>query len=183
MDKNPAILDVDRLADLLGLSKWDDIYELNLDYIAEAGCDGRAEATKEGASEDDADNAASEAEERAADEIYTNWNRGVMAAADTLFDRHGLELVPVVRKGETGLPYRYRVKPKESWKDAAEHLRQTINGVGMFHYDSVKEFVHCASETVRGTVLTHLHWIKRHPHVYGDFSAERIYERVWRYGA
>lgn len=159
------ILNIDELAEMFKLMPWDKIDEANLDYYWECakGIEGEEEQNK--------------AQDEARDELFYQWYDAVLHAAETLFDRHELRLVPR-KKGERS--YEYIVLPKTTWRAAAEAIRETINGVGYFHFNSVKEFCLSIPTNVRGVVIDHLHWLTRQPAVYGDTSAERLYEQHWR---
>lgn len=51
---------------------------------------------------------------------------------------------------------------------------------GDFHFDSLREFLASGPYTARQAVLSHLGYLKRHPHVYGGPSPRQMYEQHWR---
>lgn len=164
-----AVRTIDQIADDLGLPAWDDIREQNFDYIASHG-DGI---------EDEDERA--EAEERADTELFATWYDAVLAAASALYEDHGLKLEPVAKNlPECHRSYELKIVPVVSWMDAADHIRDTINGDGFFYTESVRAFLESGPYTARQAVLSHLHWIKKRPEVYGTASAQRIYERSWK---
>jgi len=157
-------INIDELAEMFRLISWDKLDDYNVDYYLESarGVEGEDEQNK--------------AQDEARDELFHKWYDAVLHVSEILFDRHELRLVP--RKGNR--PYEYVVLPKTTWRAAAEAIRNTINGVGYFHFNSVKEFCLSIPTSVRGVVIGHLHWIKDQPAVYGDTSAERLYENYSR---
>lgn len=167
-------LSVSDLAELLKLPAFDSIDGLNFDYYVEQGAWAYRYAIDKGASEDAAEAARDEAESEAHEEVFDKWEDGVMNAAETLFDAHGLKLVQVKSTGK------YRVLPVKSWREAADAIRETINGVGYFHFANVTEFARSIPTSVRGVAISHLHWIADYPEVYGTDSARRIFDRAWR---
>lgn len=150
---------VDALAELLGITSWEKLDDMNQEYYWEAGG-----GTEEG-------------EQEARDEVFRRYHDALTNVADTLFEQHGLTLVPV-GKGRT--PYEFTITPKKSWEDAAAKILDTINGVGMFEFKNVKEFLDSGPYTARQAVLQHLHYIKRRPDVYGERSVRDQFERAYR---
>lgn len=155
-----ATLDVSQLAKLLDLPSWEDIDELNMDYYWE--CVDRDASEEE----------AMEQEFAARDEVERQWRNAVMHAAEQLLGEHGLEL--------QGGTWEYQLVPTVSWRDAANQIRQTINGVGYFHFGTLAEFLESGPYTAREAVLSHLGYVSRYPEVYGTSSARSLYEASWR---
>lgn len=165
------VRNIDQLAAMFGLPDFDSVEEMNLDYIADAGR----------GIEDDEEQM--EAMTAARDELYRNWHQAVLSTAEQLFEEHSLELDPIrYRRDLPDVPaYEFRIVPEESWSDAARKIMQTINGVGMFHFGSLKEFLDSGPYTPRQAVLSHLGYIRDYPKVYGTMmSAQQIYEGSWR---
>jgi hypothetical protein len=177
MAKVKDVVTIDELASDFDLPSWEDIDELNIDYTLEAGSYAHREAIEEGATEEEAEEAALKAQDEASAEIYRNWHDGVERAAEELFGEHGLELVG---RGKKEPYYEYKVIPKESWRDAADRIRETVNGVGYFHFNDLQEFLDSGPYTPRQAVLSHLHLTKDYPAVYGTPSARSIFESGWR---
>jgi hypothetical protein len=136
------------------------------------------QALKEGLSEADADEAAQKVEQDEADEAVFKYMDAVQAVAEKLYGEHGLMLDPVDRNSRH--PFVFRVRPEVSWNDAANKIRQTINGVGMFHFHDLREFLSSGPYTAREAVLQHLHWIADHPRVYGNGTARSMIDRRLR---
>ena len=172
---------IDEIADMFGLPTWEKLDEMNLDYYADQRSFAEDYARKKGASEEDAEQEGYKAEEEAQTELFNKWHDAVMHAAEKLFGEHGLELQGKRVKGKSvSRPFELKIVPKKSWSDAANKLRETINGVGYFHFNTLKEFLDSGPYTARDAALRHLGWIKDYPAVYGDDSAERMYDRQMR---
>lgn len=183
LELNPAgaggsdVLPLHKIAKLFGLPDLDDLVELNADYIAEQAHAAQRAAEAEG---EDAEKAWEEASHAAENEIVDKWSDAVLAAATELFGAHGLDLEERKPRGKALRIWEYKVVPQENWRDAADKIRGTINGVGMFHFSSLKEFLDSGPWTAREAVLQHLSMVRRYPDVYGTSSARRLYEGGWR---
>jgi len=156
-------IDIDQLAKLLDLPPWENVDERNQHYYWELA---------RGSEDEDA------AERAAQDEVYGQWYDAVERAASKLLEEHDLELQPANSK-DTSRPYQLKIVPSSSWNSSANKLRETINGVGTFHFNDLKEFLSSGPYTARQAVLSHLSWINRHPDVYGGQSARRLYDQGW----
>lgn len=95
--------------------------------------------------------------------------------AGDLLKEHGLKLVKSNSE--------YRIVALESWEDASDKIRMTINGVGYFHFNTVKEFMQSGPYTARESVLQHLGWIKDYWDVYGysKHHGQNRLEKAMRY--
>ena len=112
----------------------------------------------------------------------------VMYVMKECFDKHGLELVAVRPKGKRALKdwdpdraWEYRVQPcpGRDWCDCANNIRATINGVGMFGFASLHEFLDSGPYTAREAVLTHLGWCPDWYDVYeGGKASSRVERRL-----
>lgn len=131
------------------------------------------QAEEEGATQEEAEQFAQKAEEEEEAEAYRSYTNAVMSVANDLFGKHGLDLV-LAKNGS------YAVAPTESWEKAANDIRETINGVGYFHFNTLKEFLDSGPWTARQAVLEHLHWIKDYPRVYGEGTATSMFDRRLR---
>jgi len=170
---------IDDLAKMFGLPAWDEIDELNQDYYAECG----ASVAEDDPESDEEQELVFAAERAAQDEVFAKWHDAVMHAADTLFGHHDLELHALhLKPGATGnqaRAFEFRIVPATNWQDAANKIRETINGVGYFTFATLAEFLSSGPYTARQAVLAHLGYIAYYPKVYGDYSARRLYDRSW----
>lgn len=150
---NPKF-DLDRMARLLGVES---LNEMDDKYWAECEPDNP----------DDEDLVFSER-----DEAWTNYQDALISCSEGIMKEHGLLLV------QDGENLEWEVVPQETWDDAANHIRQTINGVGYFYFATLAEFLDSGPYTARSAVLTHLHWLKRQPEVYEGTKMKTIFDRA-----
>jgi len=122
-----------------------------------------SEAIRRGATEKAAEAAAEsareEAEGEAQDEIFKLWKKN-FETIQGWYEFHGLDL-------EYENIDEAFVTPEISWEDAAERIRESINGYGEFEFNDLQEFLSSGPYTPREAVESHLHWIARAPAVYG----------------
>jgi hypothetical protein len=74
-------INANELAELFGLTTYDDLHEHNIDYIWEAGNYAYKEALDDDASEEEAEEARDKAEQEADRELFENWHSALMNAA------------------------------------------------------------------------------------------------------
>lgn len=161
--KTGSKINLDQIAKMFGLPEWDDVDERNQHYYYEAA---------RGAEDEEA------AETEARDELFRKWHDAVERVAEDLFGEHGLELDPLGK--DKRLAYEYKIIPKVNWNEAANKIRETLNGVGYFHFNDLKEFLRSGPYTAQQAVLSHLGTIADYPAVYGSSSARRIYDAAMR---
>lgn len=175
---NPQILDIDGLCALMGVETLSSKVENNVFSNDELYGFVYREHLSTGATEEQADQAALDAENEEESAACEQYMQAVLFVANKLFEEHHLFLEEV--KSKKGFASTYKVIPKISWKDSAAELIKTINGVGMFEFDSVKEFCNSTPATPKATVLTHLHWVKDWVEVYEGGKASHMVERRLR---
>lgn len=164
-------LTIDQLAEMFGLPAWDKIDEMNQQHYWEMARGAEGEEAQ------------LEAEREAQDEVYRQWYDAVEHVAEKLFGEHGLELLAMkhTRKIQPNYrPHQLKVIPSKSWSDAADKIRETINGVGTFHFDDLREFLDSGPYTARQAVLAHLRSMRSYPAVYDGPGAHQMYEQHWR---
>jgi hypothetical protein len=170
-DKQSDKITIDQLASLFGLPAWDRVDEMNQHNYWEMS---------RGAGDEDAQ---MEAEQKAQEEIYRQWYDAVEHVAEKLLGEHDLELLAMKHTRKVNQNYRphvLKIIPTKSWSDSADKLRETINGVGDFHFNNLREFLEAEASTARQAVLSHLGYVKRYPDVYGGLGANQMYESAWR---
>lgn len=170
-------INIDELAEMFGIISWDKLDDMNFHYYWESSHYAESTAPP-GSTPGEIEELQHKAEDEAREELFEKWHGGVLRAAETLFDIHRLKLVPNKKGGK--YPYEFRIKPEAGWQLAALEIIKTINGAGYFHFGSVPEFLRSGPYTARKAVLSHLHWIKDWPAVYGERSAQQIYENYMR---
>lgn len=161
-------INIDQLAKMLGLPDWEDVDERNQDYYHEMA---------RGAEDEEAE---MKAQEEAQSELYGQWYDAVERVGENLFGEHGLELSQTGKQGTPSRRYEFKVVPTNSWNDAANKIRETINGVGDFHFDDLAEFLRVNSSTARQAVLSHLGYIRDYPAVYGGSGPRQMYDAAIR---
>jgi hypothetical protein len=166
-DKTSDKINIDQLAEMFGLPDWDRVDEMNQTHYWEMS---------RGAEDEDAQ---MKAEQEAQEEVYRQWYDAVEHVGNKLFGEHDLELKPTGKQGTKDRRYDFKITPANSWNDAADKIRETINGVGDFHFSSLKEFLDSGPYTARSAVLSHLGYIKHYPAVYGGQGARQMYDRAW----
>jgi hypothetical protein len=176
---NKVKINIDQLAKMFDLPEWTTLEEYNMDNIWERG-----QSAVDSALEEDPDlSEYSQAEIREKAEaceiecLFHAWHHAVENTVKPLFNKHGLNLVPVSVCGTDRTPYEYHVMPIKDWADVCLNLIETINGVGYFHFNNLTEFLNSGPCTAKEAALSHLHWICRYPEVYGDESSIRTYKR------
>ena len=168
-------IDIDELAKMFELPTSEDLYDHD---SGDTYSYAHKQAINDGESEEKAEKTAQKAEQEEQDEYFHKWYDAVEAVAEKLFGEHGLTLVgKAVRGKKVKRPFEFRIVPTKSWSDSAREIMKTINGVGMFEFNTLKDFLDSGPYSARDAVLKHLHWISRWPDVYGDSSAARMYER------
>jgi hypothetical protein len=183
--KNPikrCVRNVDQLAKLFGLPSSEDVHEATRENVADAGHFAYEYAIKEGRSEEEAERAREEAEDEEGRDIQRKWYDGVTDVAEHFFEAHLLRLVPLNASYERHA-YEFQVLPAhgKTWRDAANAIRETINGAGPFYFASLREFLTSGPYTPYEAVIQHFGWIPDHAEVYGTGeTARRIYDRAWR---
>ncbi len=176
------VLEWDEMTKDLGLPSQDSFIESYAEAEADAGHDAyvaaRDEALRDDADEEEAERIGEEAREKAWEEfsrdVWSRYEGAVEHAAEITYGHIGLDFTAV---GEG----KVELTPKKSWEDVAEQLRELINGVGYFEFHSLEAFIESGPyESPKDVVEKHLHWVKDYAAVYGDTSAERLYERHMR---
>ena len=169
--RTSEIFDLHGLARAFGLDiDLDKFMDDSLHYIDEEGGYAYRAARKEGASEGKAEKAREKAEKMVHDnlELAYIWTvyETIEKEAEDKFDLN------VTQQN----PNRYKVTPKTDWKTSLKKIIETINGIGMFHFSSVKEFLDSGPYTPREGVLTHLHYLADYGSVYGEASLKHQFE-------
>lgn len=129
----------------------------------------------QGESEADAEATAESAEAVELRGAVREYAAAVLRAASRLYARHELWLAP---KGSGVRDY--KVVPQTSWERAADKIRGTMNGVGLFHFGTLSDFLASGPYTPRQAVLGHLRTITDWPTVYEGRRASRMVEEEMR---
>jgi hypothetical protein len=105
-------------------------------------------------------------------EAIDKYRDAILYAAEKLFGEHELELIPLKRSA-----WAWKIVPTKTWKKSAYKIIDTVNGVGMFRYDSLKDFLESGPYTERQAVLSHVGWIPARYEVYNGGKAKSLIMR------
>jgi hypothetical protein len=176
------IVTLDRLCKDMGVETLDDFYErvIDNDYTYS---ETYKWAIGEGKSEEEAEEIARKAEEASLSEASDKYMDAVVSVARELYAEHELDLTEDPKNC-----LQFHVSPTKKdkrgrldWRSSLECIRQTINGVGMFEFDSVDCLLESGPYTELSAAMQHLHWIIDWPRVYGNGTAKSMVQRRLRY--
>ena len=172
--RKAAIIDLDQIAKLFGIDTWDDVDERNSDYYWENSRWAYDEAIKEGLTEEEAQEKQYEAEGADRDEFYSSYKSALLSAAESEFEEMGLIFTALTKNSRE-----FQIDPAKTWRVAAENIRETVNGMGHFHFNDLREFLSSGPYTPREAVMQHLGYVARRAEVYGDYGAKYKFERAF----
>jgi hypothetical protein len=165
----------DEVAELVGLPTSEEVFDRMLQFDSGAYSYAYDQAKAEDKTEEEAEQSAIAAEQEEQDEHYRKHRGAMVAVFERLCENHDLV---VEEKGRYNDLF---ITPKTTWTDALKEMIQTINGVGPFRFDSVREFLDSGPYRTFEGVSEHLHWLKRFPDVYGPgWSVSSLYESALR---
>ena len=141
-------------------------------FLKEAEKEGMTEAAAETYAQEKSD----EVDEEAAENYYDAILDCTEEAITTYLGYIDATFSLVSKKPLNGFSV-VRIKPNTSWKKTCELLIEIINGVGYFHFDSVRDLCNSIPDTVVGAAMSHLHWLKSYGAVYGEESPAHMVER------
>lgn len=159
---------IQQVAEILGQDFDAHVERLN-EYSYEYYHDVYNQSIDSGLSEQEAIDRAESEESYQVEQEYNRYQNAVEKTAENILNKHNLLLC----KQEDG----YVVQPKTTWRDSLKEIIETINGVGYFYFHSVDEFLDSGPYGEEEGVMTHLHWVKRYPDVYGDTSIRWMIDR------
>lgn len=168
------VLNFERLLSVLHIDqKW---FDSLLDYDSDIYHCEYTQAIAEGKTEAEAEDLALEAESREQADRYSAIMRSLESIADQCFERLGLAVV----KDSSD---HWLVSPVngKDWHNAANEIRECVNGYGPFYFSSLREFLDSGPYTAREAVDSHLGYIGSYADVYGDYSAKYLLEKSFRY--
>lgn len=169
-------LTLDELCELLRIETWDRMQE-NYDIFGSDYTYAYNVAIREGKSEEEAEEEGRNAEGDAWDNYFQRWLNALEATAETYFGWHGMT---VRRRISRKYWIRYEVRA-ESWAVAASRILETINGYGLFTFDSVKDLKDSIPvRSDREVTLQHLHWMSKYGQIYGELSPVDMMQRRMR---
>lgn len=119
----------------------------------------------------------SEAMEEREQEIYNKVEQAFISALDYALKNFGMWIAV-----EGGV-YSFC---SDDWEKSARKMMDTINGHGMFYFDSLDRFISAGPwQNAEDATVAHIHWIESYGDVYGNDDLKRLYSRnledVFRY--
>jgi hypothetical protein len=129
------VLSFDKLCKLLGVDN------------TEAWCDSWDRCYYSEGPADETEEERYKREEEDRDEAWKAYESAVLSVAEHVFGEHDLALTPVEKtspyKGRHKYVAGYAVTPKatSTWRDAANKIRETLNGMGPFYFSTLSEFL------------------------------------------
>lgn len=171
---------LDEVAKEFGLPSWESIEEHNRDSFDDDASDARETALEaaleegkdEAEAEEIADAAAQAVEQERMDELYKDWKDAIDRTLSAFLENYELDLVEEAHV--------YWLYPTTSWRVTAEHLLETINGVGDFSFKNLRELLDSGPYGLREVVSAHLGFIQQHGGVYGTRSPRQTFDHHFR---
>lgn len=174
----PIKISLEELCKDLGIPQWD---YAGVDFSEAYGYAYRSamqDAEEEGMDPDKAEEFAQEkgleAEQELADAVFRAHENAVEHAIEETLEP--ANLIVSCEKGQC------LISPKVSWDDSAEQIIEVINGIGFFHFNSLREFLDSGPYTAREAVEGHLHHMASYGEVYGTSSPRRLYQKDFEAG-
>lgn len=129
--------------------------------------------------------------DRECDECNTRYQDALRTVAENLFQEHLLSLTLVEGKWKDDIAdgvweeEHFVVEPMKGktlgWYRSASKIIDTINGVGIFEFRTVRELVESGPyPTIEQAVLHHTHWISSYPEVYEGTKARSLVDARMR---
>ncbi len=113
----------------------------------------------EGKSQEEAESLVLEMERDCLDKEYGNYVNELVSKSEILLQKY--DLIISQEKGK------YFISPRISWRNAASQVLELINGIGMFHFSSLSEFLGSGPYSPKESVMNHIHHLSSHNEVYG----------------
>lgn len=118
---------------------------------------------------------ADKCEDKERDELYSKYCDAIVRVFETFLIHHNLQLNTFSKK-----TVKHFIIPVVSWRDAANHILETVNGVGFFYFNSLRDFLDSGPYSPKQAVMSHLHWMKRYSDVYGGYSPQKLLDSFMR---
>lgn len=158
----PIVVEFDRMLKLLDLPQFDD--EFYRSDMSEAYHWAYKQAIEDELSESEAEQKGLEAESDEQDEYFKIYMNALESVIESAFSNVGLVVEHRKKDGS------WLLTPEKSWEDAARKIVEVINGVGYFHFNTLREFFDSGPYTAREAVENHVGYAKDYYEVYGDRS-------------
>jgi len=163
----PIIVEFDSVLRAFKLPSFED--SVNMDQSDVYGYALR-QAAEEGLEGEEAEQFAMQAESDLEAWYHDAYMASIEETVESAFEKVGL--VAELDKKD----YKWRLSPEKSWDDTAKQIVEVINGVGYFHFSTLREFLDSGPYTAREAVEHHFGYAKDYSEVYGDRSPARQFE-------
>ncbi|MFH1247934.1 MAG: hypothetical protein V1490_02130, partial [Candidatus Omnitrophota bacterium] len=141
------------------LDGWGDVF----DYA-------QKQAIEEGYTDQEAEEKGNAARDEAARDDLKEYRGKMVQMINYLLKYADLEL-------EESKNYKFFLVPLTSWQHSADKMAKVISGYGTFEYNSGKELKEVGPyKTYAEAIISHLHWLKHGPEIYGDRGYSRLIE-------
>lgn len=173
-EKNYDTLDMLIRVMSLDIDSIEEFEECNWDYLSEIRSNAIKQAVEDGHSDEVAELKGDEAEQEEMHDNSEKYLSAILKTLNYLLNFHHVKL-EALEKGY------YLTFKGLSWKQTAQQVAETISGQGMFYYEDAQALKDVGPyKTFCEAALTHLHWFKHYPSVYGNTNYQEIYSREWR---
>lgn len=167
---------MDAFCSLFGLTTYEEFCDLNQDFV----CDNSADFASDFEVGSDA---WQDAFDSASEEVWENlsfaYHKAIKAAMEYLSDTC---LISTILNEESGTITFH----SEDWNEAMAIVIESINGYGMFYFESGEELILSGPYAgAKEATIAHLHWHKERGNVFGERGIEEVFtlalERALRY--
>lgn len=130
--QDEMVLSYEQAAKMFGVTPYDELLELNADFVGEAGSTAYQEALEEGLSEEEAEEMQMKGQEAAESEVYDTWSSDIWGQANNA----ALAVSFNMDETESGLEF-----STTDWDYTALRIYQTLMGTGLVGWTSYDEFL------------------------------------------
>jgi len=143
--------------------------EYSMDWLWEVKNNAEKQAKEDGYSDEESEKIGEQAENEEGNSLFEKYRSAVENTINYLLDFHDLELI----RNKKG----YYIETTSTWEKSCGKIAVTISGVGMFEYNSAKELKEVGPyKSYAEACISHIHWVKDYPRVYGVSSYKNKYE-------
>jgi len=169
MIEAPDTMSIDYFCSLFGLTTYEDLCSLNLGWIYERSADIAS------CFEEDSDewNAAFDAEsKRTWENINSAHEKAMKAATDYLSNEC---MISVILDENTAMV----TFGSEDWNKAMDIVIESINGYGMFKFDSGEELILSGPyANAKAATIAHMHWHKERGDIFGETGIKELFQKT-----
>jgi hypothetical protein len=159
----------DAFCSLFGLTTYEAFCDLNMDWTSECAADV--------ASEYEVDSEEwCEAFDTASEELWEKLNYAHEKSMKAAFHYLSEEcLISTILNEDTGMITFH----SEDWNKAAEIVIESINGYGMFQFDSVEDLILSGPYAgAKEAAIAHLHWHTERSNIFGEDGIKEVFSKA-----